>query len=299
MNVLVTGGAGFIGSHLVDALIERGDNVTVIDNLSTGKRENVNKHAKLIVSDIQDGMSEDADVIFHLAAQSDVQTSVREPQHDALANIIGTIAILEAAQKSGAQVIFASTGGAIYGECESPQNEYASPLPMSPYGISKLCAETYVRGWNRIYDTNHIIFRFGNVYGPRQQAKLEGGVVAIFLERLADGQPTTIYGDGKQTRDFIYVGDVVEALLQGVGTRKSVYNVGTGVETSITSLHEMCAKTIGVESNPVHEPKRAGDVKRSALGVSWITESLGWESKTSLEEGLKQTLDWVKSSYNT
>src|SRR5262245_51492661 len=246
MRAVVTGGAGFIGSNLVDRLIGRGDEVTVVDDLSSGKRENVDDAATLVEADIRDGLDlGTADVVFHLAAQADVMTSVSRPDHDAAVNVVGTVQVLEAARRAGAQVVFSSTGGAIYGECDGPAAEDAPTQPLAPYGIAKLCGEQYLAGWNRIYGTGHVALRFGNGFGPRQEASLEGGVVSIFLERMATGQPTTIFGDGGQTRDFVFVGDVVDALLAASGQAGGVFNVGTGRETSVLELHRACADVAG------------------------------------------------------
>src|SRR3954468_23771520 len=206
MKAVVTGGAGFIGSNLVDALVARGDDVTIVDNFATGKHEFVNPDATLKEHDIREAFALDADVIFHLAAQADVQTSVKRPEYDAAVNVVGTVNVLQSAP--AAQVIFASSGGAGYGECSEPATEDTPLLPLSPYGIAKKCGEEYLAGWNRIHGSSHVSLRFANVYGPRQDAGLEGGVVSIFLERLARGDETVIYGDGLHSRDFVYVGDV-------------------------------------------------------------------------------------------
>ena len=234
MRAVVTGGAGFIGSHLVDALVARGDEVHVLDNLATGVRERVNGGAAFREGDIRaDAAALFAEarpeVVFHLAAQADVGTSVERPDYDADVNVVGTVRVLEAARACGAQVVFSSTGGAIYGECDGPAAEDAPRRPISPYGMAKLCGEEYLAGWNRLHGSGHVALRFANVYGPRQAASLEGGVVAIFLERLARGDGATIFGDGEQTRDFVFVGDVVAALLAAVGHDGGVFNVGTDV----------------------------------------------------------------------
>ena len=228
MRAVVTGGAGFIGSNLVDALIARGDDVLVIDDFSFGKRKNLNPAAELLEHDIRVPFDVAADVVLHLAAQADVQTSMKRPGFDAEVNVVGTVNVLQAAQKAGAQVIFSSSGGAGYGECPGPVDESFPFLPLSPYGIAKKCGEEYLAGWNRIYGSSHISLRFANVFGPRQDSGLEGGVVAIFLERLARGDETVIYGDGLQIRDFVYVGDVVDAILAAVGRTGGPFNVGTG-----------------------------------------------------------------------
>src|SRR5436309_6613317 len=226
MRAVVTGGAGFIGSNLVDALIERGDDVVVVDNFATGKREHLNPAATLFEHDIREPYKADADVVFHLAAQADVQTSMTRPEYDAAVNVVGTVNVLQASPE--AQVIFASSGGAGYGECPVPATEDAPFLPLSPYGIAKKCGEEYLAGWNRIHRTSHVALRFGNVYGPRQDTGLEGGVVAIFLERHARGDETVIFGDGSQSRDFVFVDDVIDAMLAAVGRTGGPFNVGTG-----------------------------------------------------------------------
>jgi UDP-glucose 4-epimerase len=294
LRAIVTGGAGFIGSHLVDALVARGDEVVVVDDLSSGKRENVNASARLEERDIRAGLElGDAEVVFHLAAQADVQTSMRRPDFDAEVNVLGTVRVLEAAREAGAQVVFTSTGGAIYGECDGPASEDAPRDPLSPYGIAKLCGEEYLRGWNRIHGAGHVVLRLANVYGPRQEASLEGGVVAIFLERMQRGEETAIFGDGLQTRDFVYVGDVVRALLAAVGADGGVFNVGTGVETTVLDLHRACAEVAGAGAEPRFEDARLGDVRRSVLDVSLAERELGWEPEASLGYGLRLT--WESS----
>jgi len=294
VHAVVTGGAGFIGSNLVDALVGRGDDVVVVDDLSSGKRDFVDPAASFVEADIRDGIdARGADVVFHLAAQADVQTSVRRPDHDAAVNVVGTVRVLEAARAAGAQVVFSSTGGAIYGECDAPAPESAPRRPLSPYGIAKLCAEEYLAGWNRIHGTNHVALRFGNVFGPRQDSSLEGGVVSIFLERFARGEETVIFGDGGQTRDFVFVGDVVEALLAAVGQAGDVFNVGTGEETTVLELHRLCARVAGVAAEPRLETARLGDARRSVLDVSHAGEVLGWRPRIPLEDGLRRTWAWL------
>jgi UDP-glucose 4-epimerase len=292
MRTVVTGGAGFIGSNLVDALIERGDDVIVVDNFATGRREYVNPAATLLEQDIREPYEADADVVFHLAAQADVQTSMKRPAYDAEVNVVGTVNVLLASP--GAQVIFASSGGAGYGECPVPAGEDAPFLPLSPYGIAKKCGEEYLLGWNRIHGTTHVPLRFANVYGPRQDSGLEGGVVAIFLERLADDKPTTIFGDGTQSRDFVYVDDVVEAMLAAVGREGGPYNVGTGEPTAIAELHDAATRIAGVGAEPSHEEARLGDVHRSVLDVSRIERELGWRPQVSLDDGLQRTWAWMQ-----
>jgi UDP-glucose 4-epimerase len=299
VRALVTGGAGFIGSHVVEALLARADQVTVLDNLATGKRENVAGGARLHEGDIRG----DADAAFdaarpelcvHLAAQADVGTSVQRPDLDADVNVLGTLRVLEAARRHGAQVVFTSTGGAIYGECERPAHEDDQRRPLSPYGTSKLAGEEYLATWNRLHGTRHVTLRLANVYGPRQLAKLEGGVVAIFMERLAAGDPPQIFGDGEQTRDFVYVGDVVQAILAATRAAGGVFNVGTGVETSVNALFEACRRVAGSEAGAVHTPARPGDLVRSVLDPGHASRELGWRAEHDLERGLAETWVWAR-----
>ncbi len=298
VRAAVTGGAGFIGSNLVDALVERGDDVVVVDDLSFGRREFVNPAATLVERDIRDGIDVDgSEVVFHLAAQTDVQTSVREPAHDAQVNVVGTVKVAEAALRAGARMVFTSTGGAIYGECDGPATEESPRLPLSPYGIAKLCAEEYLqRAFNRIPrdEARHVVARLGNVFGPRQSASLEGGVVALFFDRFARGDGTVIFGDGLQTRDFIYVGDVVSALLAASAHEGGgVFNVGTGTELTVLALHQACAEAAGVTAEPAFEPARLGDLRRSALDVSLARAELGLTAGTPLADGLAATWAWA------
>jgi UDP-glucose 4-epimerase len=299
VRALVTGGAGFIGSNLVDALLARGDDVVVLDDLSTGKRENVDGAARLVEGSILGGALGEAfreaepEVCFHLAAQADVPTSVARPDFDAEVNVVGTVRVLEAAGE-GTAVVFASTGGAIYGECERSAREDDPRRPLSPYGVAKLAGEEYLAGWNRLHGTRHGALRFGNVYGPRQEAGLEGGVVAIFLNAMAAGENTTIYGDGRQTRDFVHVDDVVRALLLAPGTA-GVFNVGSGVETSVLELHERCRAVSGDRREPTFAAVREGDVQRSVLDVSLAARELAWRPEVSLAKGLLGTWEWMQS----
>jgi UDP-glucose 4-epimerase len=289
VRAVVTGGAGFIGSHVVDALLARGDEVTVIDDLSTGRREFVNEAATLVVHDVREPFEVDADVVYHLAAQADVGTSMERPAFDASVNVVGTVNALEAARASGARLVFSSTGGAIYGDVESPAAEDAELRPVSAYGVAKLAAETYVAGWNRIYGFGHVVLRFANVYGPRQSAALEGGVVAIFMERLARGEETLVFGDGEQSRDFVYVGDVVDAVLAGAQADGGTFNVGTGIVTTVNELHRLCAQTLGVDAEPRHVGTREGDARRSVLDVTRAGKDLGWHPRVPLDVGLRRT----------
>jgi UDP-glucose 4-epimerase len=303
MRAIVTGGAGFIGSHVSDALVARGDEVHVVDDLSSGRRENVPEGAVLHELDVRSEALTDLvttlqpEGVFHLAAQADVGTSVEQPALDADVNVIGTIRVLEAARSVNARVIFTSTGGAIYGECERPAREEDERRPLSPYGTSKLAGEEYLATWSRLHGTSHGACRLANVYGPRQQASLEGGVIAIFLERLRDGGAVEIFGDGKQTRDFVYVGDVVAALLVAMSADKGgVFNVGTGTETSILELQALCAEAAGIEGqSPRFAPERPGDLRRSVLDTSLAARELGWRAEATLADGLARTWQSVQA----
>ena len=299
MRAVVTGGAGFIGSHVAEALLARGDDVTVVDDLSNGKRENVPDGARLVVADIRDGglgpVFEKArpEVVFHLAAQVDVRVSVERPAHDASVNVIGTVAVLEAARGVGAQVVFSSTGGAIYGECDGPAPESAERRPLAPYGVSKLAGEEYLAAYNRLYETSNVSLRYGNVYGPRQDPHGEAGVVAIFLGALAHGQAPRIFGDGLQTRDYTYAGDVARASLAAAGHAGGVFNVGTGLETSVVELYELCRTVSGSPLEAVEAPARLGELQRSVLDVSLAERELGWRADVPLEEGLRLTWESI------
>ena len=298
MRAVVTGGAGFIGSHVVEALLARGDEVHVLDDLSKGRPENVPAGATLHEADIRepDAVFEAVrpQVVVHLAAQADVRVSVERPAYDADINVLGTLRILEAARSHGAQVVFASTGGAIYGECDGPAPETAERRPLAPYGTSKLCGEEYLATWNRLYGTPHVSLRFANVYGPRQVAHGEAGVVAIFMGLLSDGGTPTIYGDGSQTRDYTFVGDVARAVVAAIGTDGGIYNVGTGVETSVVELYEAIQRAAGVERGAEHGAARLGELQRSVLDPSLAARRLGWRAELPLAEGLAETWSWVK-----
>jgi UDP-glucose 4-epimerase len=296
MRAVVTGGAGFIGSHLVDALVARGDDVLVVDDLSTGRRERLNPDARFLELDIRDWegvagawTADRPEVCFHLAAQADVRVSVADPGRDAAVNVLGTINVLRASHDHETQVVFSSTGGAIYGECEEPAPETAPREPISPYGTSKLAGEEYLAMANRLYGESHVALRFGNVYGPRQDPHGEAGVVAIFLGRLAEGQPPRIFGDGRQTRDYVYVGDVVRATMLAAGQDGGVFNVGTGTETSVLDLAAACTRVSGVELEPAFEPARLGELQRSVLDPSLAERELGFRAEVDLEAGLAET----------
>jgi UDP-glucose 4-epimerase len=231
--------------------------------------------------------------VFHLAAQADVRVSVERPVDDAAVNVLGTVRVLEAARSHGAQVVFSSTGGAIYGERDQAATEDAPCEPLSPYGTAKLAAEEYIHSYNRLYGTRHIALRYGNVYGPRQDPHGEAGVVAIFLGALARGERARIFGDGLQTRDYVYVGDVARATTSTVGQDQGVYNVGTGRETSVIELYELCARVAGSEAEPEHAPARLGELRRSFLDPTRAARELGFTAMVDLEDGLRATWDWV------
>jgi UDP-glucose 4-epimerase len=298
VRAVVTGGAGFIGSHVVEALLARGDEVTVVDDLSNGKRENVPGGAELVVADIREGLErvfEEArpEVVFHLAAQVDVRVSVERPDHDASVNVLGTVAVLEAARAVDAQVVFSSTGGAIYGECDGPAPESAERRPLAPYGVSKLAGEEYLAAYNRLYETRHVSLRYGNVYGPRQDPHGEAGVVAIFLGALSRGEAPRIFGDGSQSRDYVYAGDVARASLAAAGRPGGVFNVGTGTETSVVELYSLCRAVAGSSLEAVEAPARLGELQRSVLDVSLAERELGWRPEVPLEEGLRATWESI------
>lgn len=314
MRSLVTGGAGFIGSNLVDALLERGDEVLVVDDLSTGREANLRdalgSGAELVAADIASPEAASAlegfrpETVFHLAAQADVRKAVEDPRLDAAVNVIGTIAVLEGARRAGSRVIFAATGGAVYGEGEGrslPFAESAAAAPETPYGVSKLAGELYVEMYRRLHGVEGIAMRFANVYGPRQDPHGEAGVVAIFCGRLLDGERPTVFGDGLQTRDYVFVGDTVEALIAAdralaAGTPLSgPLNVGTGRETSVLELVAELGSIAEQAFEAELAPARQGEVQRVAIDPGAAGEQLGWAPRTSLRDGLAQTLESVRA----
>jgi UDP-glucose 4-epimerase len=301
VRAVVTGGAGFIGSHVVDALLARWDEVHVLDDFSRGRRENVPEGVHVHEADIRGDSGQVFDEVrpelcFHLAAQADVRVSVERPDFDADVNVVGTLHVLEAARRHGTKIVFGSTGGAIYGECEGPAGEDHPRAPLAPYGVSKLAGEEYIAAYNRLYGSAHVSLRYGNVYGPRQDPKGEAGVVAIFMKRLREGETPKIFGDGTQTRDYVYVGDVVAATLAAAEHAGGVLNVGTGTETSVVELYERIQCVAGVKREPEFGDARPGELQRSVLDASLAKRELGWEPRQSLDEGLAATWGWISSA---
>ena len=301
MRTVVTGGAGFIGSNLVDALLARGDEVTVVDDISTGKRENLAEagDARLVEADIRDGAAlrdlfEEVrpEAVFHFAAQIDVRRSVSDTPLDAAINVIGTINVLEAAMAAGARVVNSSTGGAIYGEgrvIPAPEDHPAEP--EAPYGQSKFAAEGYLELYRRLHGLSTVSLRYGNVYGPRQDPLGEAGVIAIFCGKLLEGARPTIFGDGEQTRDYVYVGDVVAANLAAAASDATgAFNIGTGVQTSVLDIVAALAEISGKPFEAEHAPERPGEVRHIALDASRAKSELGWSAEVGLRDGLEKTL---------
>ena len=307
-NVLVTGGAGFIGSHVADRLVAEGCRVHVLDDLSGGVEANVPEGAVFHRMDVR---SDEVPALFererfaalcHLAAQMDVRRSVADPAFDADVNVLGLLNLMEAGRQNGLEkVAFASTGGAIYGEPDpavndgGPQPESHPTRPMSPYGITKLVSEHYLRFYEQTHGVAYAALRFGNVYGPRQNPHGEAGVVAIFAERLLRGEPVTINGEGTQTRDYVYVDDVVRAFVAALAKEASgVYNVGTGVETDVNALFRHINRHAGAGAEETHGPAKPGEQRRSVLDVSHTGRALGWRPEVDVATGLERTVDWFR-----
>jgi UDP-glucose 4-epimerase len=309
-NVLVTGGAGFIGSHVVRSFLDQGATVTVIDDLSSGKRENLPDGVSLVHDDIRSPAAAllvrngGFDVICHLAAQIDVRKSVTDPMFDVAVNVGGTLNLLEAvraSQKKNTRFVFSSTGGALYGDMVPlPTSETEAKDPQSPYGTAKLSVEYYLGYFARVHGLETVALRYGNVYGPRQDSHGEAGVVAIFCERIRDGQPLTVFGDGKQTRDYVYAGDVATANvlaatrpLPAAGSLDvRAFNIGTGSETDVLALAEMLKDIAGSDIQVDHAAERAGEVRRSCLDATKAANVLGWKPARTLASGLAETYQW-------
>ncbi len=305
MKILVTGGAGFIGSHVADALLAAGHLVCIIDDLSTGRMENLNPHAEFHRIDIRSEAIADLfhknkfDALVHHAAQMDVRRSVEDPLFDASVNVLGTLNLLQQCIATGVRTfIFASTGGAIYGEQDTfPADERHPCRPLSPYGVSKLTVESYLRFYGAIYGLRTVALRYANVYGPRQNPHGEAGVVAIFTSRMLGGEQPLINGDGTQTRDYTYVGDVVRANLAALGYSSSgTFNVGTGIETSVNDIFRNLASLTGAACTERHGPAKKGEQQRSVLSYRHIQEVLGWTPTVELREGLRRTVEYFRAA---
>ena len=304
MRVLVTGGAGFIGSHVVDRLRGDGHAVEVVDNLATGRRERVPAGVPLHVCDLRDERlgavvaAARPEVVVHVAAQAAVPRSVADPRFDASVNVLGTINLLEACRRAGVRrAVYTSTGGAAYGDTTIVPTPEDHPLrPASPYGVSKTTAERYLECWAGLTGGRGLTLRLANIYGPRQDPAGEAGVIAIFTSRLLAGAPCVVNGDGEQTRDYVYVGDVADAVARAVasGEVTGVANIGTGVETTVNELYRRLARLAGVNRAAEHGPAKPGEQRRSALDAAHAKSLLGWRPATSLDEGLGKTVAWFR-----
>ncbi len=303
-TALVTGGAGFIGSHLVDRLIAEGFSVAVVDDLTNGRREYLHPDVhfyKISINDPKLGVvfaAEKPSVVFHLAALIDVRVSVRDPLRDVETNVHGSLHVLKECLKHGVKkFVFSSSGGAIYHDAKKiPTPETEAPSPLTPYGVSKLAFEYYLNTARHHYGLNYVALRYANVYGPRQDQKGEGGVIGVFCKMLKDGKAPKIFGDGKQTRDFVYVGDVVEANMKAMKTKESgAYHIATGKETSVKNAASLIAKDFGWKGAFGRGPSVAGDVRRSCLDARRAKKKFGWHAKTSINEGISKTVAWFKT----
>ncbi len=306
MRILVTGGAGFIASHIVDGYINLGHKVIIVDNLSSGRKDFVNKKAVFYKADIRDKLAiehiinkENPDIINHHAAQISVRISAEDPLLDAEINILGLLNLLEASRKRGVKkIIFASSGGVVYGEAKKlPTPEDYQPLmPLSPYGITKLASEYYLHFYYQTYKIPYIALRYSNVYGPRQNPHGEAGVVAIFTKKLLSSETPVINGDGKQTRDYIYIRDVVAANKRALEVDSvGAFNIGTGIETDVLTLFNKLQEIIGSKITACHGPARPGEQRRSCLDTTFAKNILGWQAKISLSDGLKKTVEYFKN----
>ncbi len=303
MKTLVTGGAGFIGSHLVDRLLQEGYSVAVVDDLSTGKQKNLHKEAKFYKMDVRSQSlarlfkKERPEMVFHLAAQMDVRRSVSDPRFDAESNIIGLLNLLELAVQHGVRrVVFASSGGAVYGEqADFPAPELHATNPLSPYGVSKRTGEHYLYYYQKVCGLEYTALRYANVYGPRQDPFGEAGVVAIFTQKMLKGEQPVINGNGMQTRDFVFVEDVIEANMAAIRSVGSdLFNVGTGIETSVNDLFCLLAHIVGVSMKEVHGQEKKGEQLRSSLDCQKIYKALDWAPRISIQEGLEKTVEYFR-----
>jgi len=302
-RAVVTGGAGFIGSHVAEAFLERGYDVAVVDDLSAGRESNVPEGAELARVDITDADAlgrafDGVNVVCHLAAQASVTVSVERPDYDCDVNVHGTLNVCEVARRGGAPVVYASTGGALYGDdAPLPTNEDFLPQPLAPYGASKLAGEAYVQTWGRLHGIPNVVLRLGNVYGPRQNPHGEAGVVAIFSEKLIAGAVPRLRGEGRPTRDYVHVSDVARAfVLAAEAGKEGVFNVGTGVQTSTARLLEILQDAAGTAIEPRQEELKEGELRASALDASRIERELGWNPTVEVEDGLRDTFAWYRAS---
>lgn len=302
MKILVTGGAGFIGSHIVDAYISLGHRVTVLDNFSSGRKANLNGKAVVVKGDIQSPSLKTLfarskfDVVNHHAAQIDVRKSVADPAFDARVNILGLLNLLELSRANGVKkIIFSSSGGTYYGECTRPGRETDFPRPLSPYGITKMASEYYIRAYHALHKLNFTILRYGNVYGPRQDPHGEAGVVAIFGQRMLAGEPLNIFGDGRQQRDYVFVKDVAQASVLALKRgHNDVFNIGTQKASSVNDLFRIMKAITGYKPKAVYKPARPGELLRSCVDISKTRRVLGWSPRFTLPQGLKETVDFFR-----
>ena len=304
MRILVTGGAGFIGSHVADAFIELGHEVCILDNFTTGREANVHPRARVFRADLRDRTAVEGvfrtgtfDAVSHHAAQMDVRRSVADPVEDASINILGVLTLLECCQRHGTKrFLFASTGGAIYGEQDAfPADESHPTRPISPYGIAKLSTEHYLFYYRAVYGIEYVSLRYANVYGPRQNPEGEAGVVAIFATRMLSGGEPVINGDGKQTRDYVYVGDVVRANVLALNAGGSdIFNVGTGIETDVNTIFAKLRTAANPSCREVHGPAKKGEQFRSVLSSQRINRVLGWAPTVTLDEGMRKTVEYFR-----
>lgn len=303
MNILVTGGAGFIASHLVDRLVGLGHEVSILDNLSTGKRENINPHSHFYQIDISDEEitrvfeKHHPEMVFHLAAQVDVRKSVNDPLSDARSNIMGTINLLTRSTRYGVRkFIFSSSGGVIYGETPQPASEQMPPKPISPYGVAKLAGEGYIRCFGEWKGLDFTVLRYANVFGPRQDPKGEAGVVSIFMGQIARDEQSILYGDGKLERDYVFIDDVVQANIYCIEKGSGeIFNIGTGTATSVELLYEKICAIMNSRNEKTYLPKRAGELNRNVLNIEKSSHQLNWRPTIDLEEGLRRTYEWFRN----